>query len=308
MGDRRQSKPPDAPVELMSEPTIVGRIARWTQRARILRGHVEAARSSHSSVDFGFELVERDATIAGGLLAGALAYRLFVLLLPSTLLLVSGLGLYAGSVDKSPTEVAKEAGLHGLIASQVADTASGRARALVFVVMVPVVVYAGATLYRSVAKVHGLAWWGSGRGVRVTPRAVGLFLLALVVQTASVWILGWSRHQGALGGFVGALTYIVFVGAVWLVLSLQLPHSRVHWYELLPGCAVVGVGLFGVNVFNVYVTTRIVQGRANTYGALGVATALLLSLVLVGRVMVTSAELNALLHERRLRPRGDLTT
>ena len=62
-----------------------------------------------------------------------------------------------------------------------------------------------------------------------------------------------------------------------------------------------GVGLLLVNVFNVYVTTRLVQGRADTYGALGVATALLLSLVLVGRVMIVSAELNATLDERRRR-------
>jgi uncharacterized BrkB/YihY/UPF0761 family membrane protein len=57
----------------------------------------------------------------------------------------------------------------------------------------------------------------------------------------------------------------------------------------------VGVGLLFVNVFNVYVTTRLVEGRADTYGALGIATALLLSLVIVGRLMVLSAELNALL-------------
>ena len=46
-------------------------------------------------------------------------------------------------------------------------------------------------------------------------------------------------------------------------------------------------------------TTRLVEGRADTYGALGVATALLLSLVLVGRLMVASAVLNATLYERR---------
>jgi uncharacterized BrkB/YihY/UPF0761 family membrane protein len=55
----------------------------------------------------------------------------------------------------------------------------------------------------------------------------------------------------------------------------------------------VGVGLLFVNVFNVYVTTRLVEGRADTYGALGIATALLLSLVIVGRLIVLSAELNA---------------
>ena len=44
---------------------------------------------------------------------------------------------------------------------------------------------------------------------------------------------------------------------------------------------------------------RLVEDRADTYGALGIATALLFSLVLVGRVMIISAELNAELAGRR---------
>ena len=68
---------------------------------------------------------------------------------------------------------------------------------------------------------------------------------------------------------------------------------------MLPGAMFFGVGLFFVNVFNIYVTTRLVENRANTYGALGIATAMLFSLVLVGRMIVVSAEVNAALWERR---------
>lgn len=304
MADERR---PEQRIEADADQTVAGRFARWLERAHVLQSQVEAARGRHSSVDFGFDLVERDATIAGSLLAGALAYRLFVLLLPSSLLLVSGLGIYAGSADKSPTEVAKEAGLHGLIASQVAATASGRGRGIVFVLMVPIVLYAATTLYRAVARVHALAWWGSGRGIRVRPGAVALFVAALVVEVLAVWVLGWVRRKDSLAGLVGLPVYVALVGGVWLAVSMQLPHRRVHWPTLLPGSALFGVGLLGVNVFNVYVTTRLVEGRANTYGALGVATALLLSLVLVGRLIVTSAELNSLLDERRGRNQPDLT-
>jgi hypothetical protein len=59
------------------------------------------------------------------------------------------------------------------------------------------------------------------------------------------------------------------------------------------------VGLSFVNVFNVCVTTRLVEGRSDAYGALRIAAALLFSLVLVGRVMIVSGVLNALLDERR---------
>ena len=286
------------------EPTVGGRLARWTQRARIVRERTEAARTRHASVDLGFALVERDSGIGGGLLAGALAYRLFVLLLPTALLLVSGLGLYADSVDESTTQVARKAGLHGLIGSQVAATASGRAGWIVFILMVPAVLYATAKLYRALAIVHALAWQGSGRGTRVTPRGVGLLAAAIATTILAAEIAGWARRQDQLGGVGALLVYILLMGGAWLVVSMQLPHRDSRWPALLPGALLFGVGLLFVNVFNVYVTTRLVEDRANTYGALGIAAALLLSLVLVGRVMVVSAELNAAIDERHDRGGG----
>jgi hypothetical protein len=68
---------------------------------------------------------------------------------------------------------------------------------------------------------------------------------------------------------------------------------------ILPGAVLFGAGLLLINVFNVHVTTRLVEDRANTYGALEIAAALLFSLVLVSRLMVVSAELNGSLDERR---------
>jgi membrane protein len=280
-----------------NDASRAGRFESWLERGRKVGAQVEAARPHHATVDFGLTLFERDASIGGGLLAGALAYRLFVLLLPTALLFVSGLGLYAGVTDKSTTEAAEEAGLHGLIASQVASTSASGARWLVFIVMVPVVLYATATLYRALAIVHGIVWHGSGRGVRPTPRGIGMLFAALLLVLAAAQIVGWIRRHDQLGGLAALLVYLVLAGGAWLLVSLQLPHRDVQWQALLPGAALVGVGLLFVNVFNLYVTTRLVEGRADTYGALGIATALLLSLVIVGRLMVLSAELNAQLAE-----------
>jgi uncharacterized BrkB/YihY/UPF0761 family membrane protein len=288
-----------AKLEIEVEPTLAGRLARWLERARILRTRIEASRARHASIDIGLDVVERDASIGGGLLAGALAYRLFVLLLPSSLLFVSGLGLYADAVDKSPTQAVKDAGLHGLIASEVASSASGRARWIVFIVMIPIALYATVTLYRAVAKVHAIVWHGSGRGVRIAPAGVLLFAAALLLQLGAVEIVGWIRRGDQFGGIAALLVFLVLGGGAWLAVSTQLPHRDVPWTALVPGALMFGVGLLFINVFNVYVTTRLVQGRADTYGALGIAAALLFSLVLVGRLVVGSAELNASLVDHR---------
>jgi uncharacterized BrkB/YihY/UPF0761 family membrane protein len=302
MADRDVPDPPEPrTLEIEVQPTVAGRVARWLERARILRNRIEASRARHAYVDVGFDVVERDSSIGGGLLAGALAYRLFVLLLPTSLLFVSGLGLYADAADKSTSKAAEDAGLHGLIASEVAAAASGQARWIVFLVMIPAVLYATVALCRSVAKVHAIAWHGSARGVRIPPRGIAVFAAALLVQLIAVEIVGWIRRGSEFGGLAALPVLLVLGGGSWLVVSSQLPRRDVRWPVLVPGAVMFGIGLLLINVFNIYVTTRLVEDRADTYGALGVAAALLFSLVLVGRLVVVSPELNASLAERRSR-------
>jgi uncharacterized BrkB/YihY/UPF0761 family membrane protein len=276
-----------------------GRFSPWAERARALGPRLERARASHSAVDLGLAVVERDSAIGGGLLAGALAYRMFVVLLPTALLLVSGLGLYADAADKSASAAVKDAGLHGLIASEVASTASSRAAWIVFLLMLPAVLYSIAKLYRAVAIAHAIAWSGSGRGARTTPGGVALLGLTLAASVVGAEVTGWARRTDNVGAIVALAAYLAVVGGAWLLVCRQLPHREAGWTALLPGACLVGLGLLVVNVFNVYITTRIVENRANTYGALGIAAALLFSLVLVGRVIVVSAELNASLADRR---------
>jgi hypothetical protein len=86
-------------------------------------------------------------------------------------------------------------------------------------------------------------------------------------------------------------------------LTIPTCEDVAHFTGVALPCS-FGLGLLFVNVFNVYVTTRLVKGRADTYGALGIAAALLFSVVLVGRAMILSAEVNALLDERGRRRSG----
>jgi hypothetical protein len=275
------------------------RLQQWRDRGETAKARLEAARERHVSIELCWSLYDGDSSIGGGLLAGALAYRLFVLLLPTSLLLVSGLGLYAGAADKSTRQVTREAGLHGLFASNVAATASSSARWLIFIVMVPAVLYAAAKMYRALAIVNGIVWHSTGRAGRTTRRGVGVLLAVLFTTVVATEIVSWIRRHNQLGGLSVLLVYAVLIGGAWLALSLELPHGESSWIALLPGSLLFGVGLLAVNVFNVFVTARLVEDRANTYGALGVATALLFSLVLVGRVAVVSSELNALLFRHR---------
>jgi len=290
---------PPTPLELEVGPTIPGRVARWSQRVRILRSRVEAARTRHTSVDLAFDLVERESTIGGGMLAGALAYRLFVFLLPFSLLLVSGIGIWADTTGLSTSEVVSRAGLTGLIAGEIGEAANSSARWWIFVATVPILVYATGMLYRSIAIVHAIAWHGSGRGVRISPKGFAVFTVVLLTQLACVAVIGWIRRNDEGLGLDALLVYGLLLAGAWLLLARWLPGGTVGPRALLPGAALFGGGMLLVNAFNVYVTSRLVEDRADTYGALGVAAALLFSLYLVGRLMVGSAVLNATLDARR---------
>ena len=52
-------------------------------------------RGEHGSVDAIYVIADRDSEIGGGLMAGALAYRLFIWLLPFALVVVGGIGIAA---------------------------------------------------------------------------------------------------------------------------------------------------------------------------------------------------------------------
>jgi uncharacterized BrkB/YihY/UPF0761 family membrane protein len=233
------------------------------------------------------------------MLGGALAYRLFVFLLPLSLFFVAGLGIYADTTEQSPSEVASSSGLTGLIATQVAAAASSPARWAIFIVTLPVLVYAAGMLYRAVAIVHALAWHSSGRAVRLSSKGFGVFSGVIVAQLLCAVIAGRIRRSDQVGGVTALVVYAIVLGGAWLALARLLPHRDVGWKALVPGAGLVAVGMLFVNAFNIYVTAHLVEKRADTYGALGIATALLLSLYIVGRVIVGSAVLNATLAADR---------
>jgi uncharacterized BrkB/YihY/UPF0761 family membrane protein len=97
--------------------------------------------------------------------------------------------------------------------------------------------------------------------------------------------------------------FILFIAAVWVAASWRLPHAAHNWHELVPGALLVAVGGQCVHLVTVYYVARKLERASSTYGSLGAATAILLSLFFVARVIVAGAELNAELAERRQRAR-----
>ena len=114
-------------------------------------------------------------------------------------------------------------------------------------------------------------------------------------------ILELARAVGSWTGSVTLRLLVVFVGLIawWLVLSMRLPHRGVPWGALVPGALLMAVGLELLSSIGAFLIAPRVESSQRTYGALGVAAALLFGLYLVSRLVVASAVLNVTVWERR---------
>jgi uncharacterized BrkB/YihY/UPF0761 family membrane protein len=293
-------EPAQEPLETdaVAGRTVAGRVLAAAERVRILREQIEDARARHASVDIGLATVERDSEIGGSLLAGALAYRLFVFLLPFAVFLVVGLGMYADATDQSTAEVVRDLGLTQLVATEIASATSDTARWWVLLVSVPILAYATGQLFRSISIVHALAYEGSGRAVRIKPRSIGLFGLAVLGQVATANLAGALRADSLLGGVLGTLAAAAVVAALWLAASQLFPHGAASLTDRTPGALLYGMGTLAIYLFNALAIGWLIEERQDSYGALGAAAALLFSMYLTGRLIVSSAVLSATIARR----------
>lgn len=271
-------------------------------RARGEEGYesLQASRQRIPAVDAAFEIYDRDRTTAGGILAGALAYRFFITLLPLTLVLVAGLGYASASSEEAPADAAEELGISGAAASSVADSARATSSGRLVAVIVGLValVWASYWAVRAIRLAHAIAWrlperrWPRSGGAALAYIGVLLSIAAVGVGDA------WLREHLHLAGFGLTIISTVIYGVIWLVASWKLPHAATDWKALVPGAILVALGIQVLQLVTViYITPRLDSATA-AYGALGVALVILLWLYMLGRLVVGSAMLNATLWER----------
>src|SRR5262245_59111938 len=116
--------------------------AEVRERSQLLAERAQAERARHSSVDAAFDIVDRDRDVGGGIIAGALAYRLFIWLLPLALVAVAGFGIAADASSGSPEEAAESLGIEGLVSNSIAHAAESPKRWYALLIGIPILVWA----------------------------------------------------------------------------------------------------------------------------------------------------------------------
>jgi uncharacterized BrkB/YihY/UPF0761 family membrane protein len=279
------------------QESIQARMERLSERAQEERGR-------RGWVDAIFEVVDRDGEVAGGIIAGALAYRLFIWLLPFGLVFVGGLGVIADAVSDSPKGIATELGVGGIVSSSLDSASKSHSPWYALIVGLPILLYATRSVLRVLIGTHRLAW-GEAQGARPKPTFLdGAKLLAVfIAYFVLAGFSAWARAHSPTAGLVATIVVIVGFTGLWLWTSTRLPHRESGWVDLVPGAIAVGIGVGLLQVVAAYLLGPYALQKQGTYGALGLAAAVLLGLWVLGRLLVGGAEINATLWERKRRKR-----
>ncbi len=278
------------------------RTEAFAARAQQISERAAAERTRRPYVDALFQLFDRDVEVGGGIIAGALAYRLFIWMLPFALVLVAGLGITAEATSHSPLGTAGSIGLAGIVSGSVASAAKSSSRWYGLIVGIPLLFWATRSVLRALIASHRLVWTdlratAPRPTVRATARLLVLMLAVFGCSGAVTTARGWSFGAGVLA----SLLVIAPFAGIWLAVSIRLPHRDAGWRDLIPGALLFGVSAMLIQALATYAFAPMALSKQGTYGALGLAAALLLGLFMIGRVMVMTAALNATLVERRRR-------
>jgi uncharacterized BrkB/YihY/UPF0761 family membrane protein len=155
------------------------------------------------------------------------------------------------------------------------------------------IVWLGTTLGLTIAAAYNTAWGVKPRGVR--DRGVAfLWLLGAALLLAAAG--GATALWGVLPGVFAPLVVIITLTgntALWLWTSWILPNRRCSWRHLVLPAVLGGVALEVLKVLGAYVVPHYVERSSELYGALGAVFGLLLWLLVLGRVVVYMAVIEA---------------
>jgi uncharacterized BrkB/YihY/UPF0761 family membrane protein len=253
-------------------------------------------------VALAFSIVHQGRRTAASVLAGALAFRFFLTMLPLTLVAVVGLG-WLRSSGATPSDALKQFGIKGVLASTINHSASfsepGRATVLLLGI---VGVLSGArTCAGTLRAIHALAWGIPVIRWRRGGRAGLIFLGAVVVGFACAGLAARARADAGVAlGFGASLLLAGVIALVWLAASWLLPHpDGLRWTAFLPGAILVGVGMALLQALTANWIGPKLNHESSLYGSLGVSFVVLGWLYVVGRLLVAAPLLNAAVLEHR---------
>jgi uncharacterized BrkB/YihY/UPF0761 family membrane protein len=268
-------------------------------RAQFVRDDLERRRGQVWALDIAFRGAEHDVRSGGGILAGALAFRFFLFVVPYVFVVVFAFGIGASAAHTDPVELARRSGIVGLAASAIdaSSEVSTFAQIATMTLALWALLSGARTLLKALYTVHCLVWGIPLVRVRhlmlKALMAIGLMTLVFVF----VRLIAAIQHESLALWIVAMAATVAVPAAGWLLVTDRVLPSApdTTWRDLWPGAALFGVGVQGLHVITIVWIARSLESKSETYGALGAALTILLWAYLLGRLVTAAASLNAVI-------------
>ena len=291
------SGPPAPPPD---HESVRERVAHLRERAERTKAGIEARREESASIATVLEAIERDAQAGGGVLAAAVAFRLFMFLVPYAFVMVTGFGLASTAAGQDPGDAARSAGISGLFATAVSSTSTpSLANRLIALTSVGLPwrsrrARSSGPLGRPSADLEGATH----------PQAHALGALDPHGVRDRHLCHGRPDRLGRLAiaraAVVAFFLTILLAGGAWFLASWLFPRDDCALWALLPGALIVGVGVGVLQILTITYVVHVVTRKSALYGAIGIALALLLWTYFAGRLLTASIAANASLWKHRM--------
>jgi uncharacterized BrkB/YihY/UPF0761 family membrane protein len=278
---------------------MAGARARGESNRVWLGSRLDDVRHRSTAADALARAWEHDVEVGGGLLAGALAFRLFLFMVPLTLVGFTLLGSVTNVLDSSPTEMAHAAGVSGVLAKGIFTTSALTAthQTVLLVFGTYALLSTARSVVGTIVSAHCLAWrMPTVKMKRLRPA----LLFVAFVSTISVLSsrLAQLRAAAPAPGLALTVLWILLPLVAWWWASSKLPHGDAPVWALLPGALVFAAGMQALHVFTLLYVVPSVDRKSETYGAIGVALVVLAWSYVAGRLVTATAVINAALWRR----------
>ena len=249
------------------------------------------------------EVLENERELGGGLIAGGVAFRIFLWLVPFGLVAAAVLSFWSEQDPDGLESAARRFGVGAAAAHAASEALQLSERSTLFILLFGLVFLAWFTLgaVRALLLAYALAWRLAPPRIRRPFRVIvvfnALYLLAFLSSAGEAWL---EAAIGSTALFGIALTF-AFTTAIALCAMWLLPHRATHVGELLPGAVLVAAGHQLVQVAVLFYFAPRLGRSEETYGAFGTAATMLVWLYVLSRLITGAAFLNATLWDRRRR-------
>lgn len=260
-------EPEGAPANTPSAATRGQRFRSFYDRAATTATEryqeAEAARGRSRSAGFAFDLRDRDRAVNARLLAGAVAFQLFLFLVP-LMAALAALGL----LHTGPGEWKGGFGLFSREMTSMID-ASVTTRIVTIVISLFAGAWAGFGLLRSFRAVYAMVWDVSPGTLRLSGSLVAAFLGSFAILVGAQVLIGTFVSDWDAAILWVPLLTVGAGAAAWFLLATHLPRrAGTTWRDLWVGAAVFGIGMGFVALFTrIWQTGQLTRASAR-YGSL----------------------------------------